>query len=81
MRNKIIVLMGGYVAEKTFLGPNKISTHCKDDLKKATDIAYMMVRQFGMEEAKYGLAVSDKGDLSQSANAKVDRVVREILNV
>lgn len=81
MKNKICVLLGGYVAEKQFLGADKISTHCKKDLQRATDIAYMMVRDFGMEEDKYGLAVSEKKGMSQNANAKVDKVVHELINV
>jgi len=81
MMNKISVLLGGYVAEKLFLGPDKISTHCKKDLKRATDIAYSMVREFGMEEQKYGLAVSHTKQLSEGANAKVDRVVHDVIKV
>eukprot|EP00826_Nyctotherus_ovalis_P055175 TRINITY_DN7312_c0_g2_i2.p1 TRINITY_DN7312_c0_g2~~TRINITY_DN7312_c0_g2_i2.p1 ORF type:complete len:142 (+),score=46.62 TRINITY_DN7312_c0_g2_i2:39-464(+) len=81
MNDKICVLLGGYVAEKLFLGPDKISTHCKKDLKRATDIAYMMVRNFGMEEDKYGLAVSEKKDMSQNTNARVDKIVHELINV
>jgi ATP-dependent Zn protease len=81
MMNKISILLGGYVAEKLFLGSDKISTHCQKDLKKATDIAYMMVREFGMEEQKYGLAVSQTKQLSEGANAKVDKVVHEVIKV
>ena len=78
---KIMIELAGYVAEKKFLGSDKISTHCKNDLKKATNICYMMVRQFGMEESKYGLIVSDNSQVSQTDNAKIDRLVQDILNV
>lgn len=81
MRDKICVLLGGYVAEKTFLGPDKISTHCQDDLKKATEMAYAMVRKFGMEGENYGLAAADKDKLSQKTNSKADEAVHKIMNV
>jgi ATP-dependent Zn protease len=32
--------MGGHVAEKLFIGTEKITTGCSSDLKGATDIAY-----------------------------------------
>jgi ATP-dependent Zn protease len=32
--------MGGHVAEKLFIGSQKITTGCSSDLKGATDIAY-----------------------------------------
>lgn len=81
MRDKICVLLGGHKAEKHFLGPAKLSTNCTEDLKKATDLAYSMVRQFGMEEERFGLVSAPKEALSQAGNAKVDAAVREIVNV
>ena len=81
MREKICINLGGIQAEKNFLGKDKVSTHCTEDLKKATALAYSMVRNYGMEEEKYGLASADKEHLSQSANAKVDEAVHLIMNV
>lgn len=40
--------MGGHVAEKIFLGPDKVTSGCGGDLIGATDIAYKAVRNFGM---------------------------------
>ena len=81
MKDKICVLLGGYVAEKHFLGAENISTHCQADLKKATELAYGMVRKFGMEADKYGLVATEKDKLSQSANAKVDQAVHMVIDV
>lgn len=47
--------MGGHVAEKLFIGSQKITTGCSSDLKGATDIAYQAVMRYGMfgEEVGY----------------------------
>ena len=51
----IDVAMGGHVAEKLFVGDNKVTTGCSSDLRGATNIAYEAVRSYGMfgEDAGY----------------------------
>ncbi len=44
----IDVAMGGRAAEEIFLGDDEISSGCSNDLAKATEIAYMYVKQLGM---------------------------------
>lgn len=80
MLNKIHTLLGGYMAEKHFLGPERITTGCGDDLKKATDIAYAMVRHFGMDE-DLGLASCPKDKVSEGSNEKIDKAVQSIIKV
>ncbi len=46
LKSKIRVLLGGRAAEKLVFG--EISTGARDDLKKATTIAYQMVCEYGM---------------------------------
>ena len=53
---KIVVLLGGRVAEEIVLGD--VSTGAQDDLVQATDIAQRMVRELGMSPA-VGLSVLD----------------------
>ncbi len=48
LENYLAVLMGGRVAEKLVFG--EYSSGCADDLKKATEIAERMVKEFGMSE-------------------------------
>jgi len=48
LENKIVVLLGGRVAEEIIYG--EISTGAQDDLRKATDIAKSMVKVYGMSE-------------------------------
>jgi cell division protease FtsH len=48
LRDKIAGLLGGRAAEEIFMG--EISTGASNDLKQATEIARMMVREYGMSE-------------------------------
>jgi cell division protease FtsH len=51
--DRLVVLLGGRVAEETTVG--EISTGAQDDLLNATDLARRMVRELGMSESM-GLA-------------------------
>ncbi len=46
LRDKMASMMGGRAAEEIFIG--EVSTGASNDLKQATDIARMMVRDYGM---------------------------------
>jgi cell division protease FtsH len=48
IRDRIVVLLGGRVAEEEIIGD--ISTGAQDDLAQATDLARRMVRELGMGE-------------------------------
>ena len=54
--DRIVVLLGGRVAEEVTVGD--VSTGAQDDLMKATDLARRMVRDFGMSES-LGLTTID----------------------
>ena len=49
LRDKIAALMGGRAAEELFVG--SVSTGASNDLKQATEIARLMVREYGMSPA------------------------------
>jgi len=49
LRDKIAALMGGRAAEELFVGT--VSTGASNDLKQATEIARLMVREYGMSPA------------------------------
>ena len=78
---QIDVAMGGHVAEKLFIGNEKISSGCGGDLQGATDLATRAVREFGMFGDEVGYSSTGKGDTSEQYNAEIDKVVRNILNV
>ncbi len=78
LMNQIYSLLGGHIAEKLFIGRTKVTTGCSNDLERATELAYAMVRQFGMSE-KYGLIHANKDQLSEEENKKVDEAVQDLL--
>ena len=77
----IDVSLGGHVAEKLFIGQDKITTGCGSDLKGATNIAYEAVRRYGMfgEEAGY-LSIDSNKEISQEHSALIDDKVKKILD-
>ncbi|KRY90966.1 ATP-dependent zinc metalloprotease YME1 -like protein [Trichinella pseudospiralis] len=52
----IDVSMGGRVAEELIWGADMVSSGCANDLEKATELALLMVKQFGMSD-KVGFRV------------------------
>jgi ATP-dependent Zn protease len=77
---QIDTAMGGHVAEKLFIGDKKVTTGCSSDLKGATDIAYQAVMRYGMFGEELGYMSSDYDSLSEEMKAKIDSVVKKILN-
>ncbi|MGI5861443.1 MAG: ATP-dependent zinc metalloprotease FtsH [Myxococcales bacterium] len=59
LRDKIAALMGGRAAEEAFVGT--ISTGAANDLKQATEIAKLMVREYGMSMALGPVNLSEQG--------------------
>ncbi len=62
--DRLVVLLGGRVAEETTVG--EISTGAQDDLLNATDLARRMVRELGMSDAM-GLSSFEPRGRSMSA--------------
>lgn len=73
---RIDVAMGGHVAEELFIGEKFVTTGCGSDLKNATQLAYMAVRQFGMFGEDAGYISAEQKTLSQQHNANVDLKVQ-----
>lgn len=77
----IDVAMGGHVAEKLFIGHEKITTGCSSDLRGATNMAYQAVRRYGMFGEDAGYISIDQKEASSEYNAMVDEQVKKILDV
>jgi cell division protease FtsH len=83
LRDKIAGLMGGRAAEEIFIG--EISTGASNDLKQATNIARMMVREYGMSEVVGPMGLGEEraaflagGQGPQEARAYSERMARII---
>ena len=68
----IDVAMGGHLAEKLFVGHEKVTTGCSSDLRGATNLAYEAVRRYGMFGEDAGYLSVDVKDVSQEHNAMID---------
>lgn len=74
----IDVALGGRASEEVFLGYDQVSTGCSSDLDKATNVAYQYVRSLAMND-DVSLISSDKKNLSDQFNFKIDMEVQNIL--
>ena len=90
MRNSIVVLLGGRVAEKLVL--DDISTGASNDLERATGIARNMVMRYGFSEklgpVVYGQAehevflgrdFNSNRNYSENVAAEIDSEIRSII--
>jgi cell division protease FtsH len=74
MLDRLDVLLGGRVAEEIIFGD--VSTGAQDDLQRATDMARMMVTQYGMSE-QLGLATFEEPRTSPFLNIPKPQRMRE----
>ncbi|CAG2166289.1 unnamed protein product, partial [Oppiella nova] len=79
-------LMGGRAAEELIFGAEKITTGAYDDLKKATNLATHMVKDFGMSD-KIGVRTFEDdhnslvvvNDLAVSTTENIDSEIKKLL--
>jgi len=86
---EIATLLGGYTAEKIVFG--QMTTGASNDLKKASDIARSIVKEYGMsslgpisfgekEELVFlGKEISEERNYSEKVAAKIDKEVETII--
>src|SRR5712692_3123973 len=86
---QISILMGGRIAEETFLGG--ITTGASNDIEKATELARAMVCEYGMselgpltfgkkeEQIFLGREIAQHRDYSEETSIRIDSEVRKIV--
>ena len=86
---QIAILMGGRIAEETFLG--NITTGASNDIEKATELARAMVCEYGMselgpltfgkkeEQIFLGREIAQHRDYSEETSIRIDSEVRKIV--
>ncbi len=90
--DNIAILMGGRLAEEMVLG--QMTTGAGNDIKRATDIAYNMVCQYGMskrmgpltyghkeEEIFLGREITQHKNVSEETTRAIDQEIRSIIEV
>ncbi len=93
MKNQLVMLFGGRVAEELVFGAGKVTTGAGNDIERATSIARRMVTRFGMSERVGLMAVGDsdqevfigrelvqRRDISEHTARLVDEEVKLILD-
>ena len=86
---QISILMGGRIAEETFLG--SITTGASNDIERATELARAMVCEYGMselgpltfgkkeEQIFLGREIAQHRDYSEETSIRIDSEVRKIV--
>jgi len=86
---QIAILMGGRIAEDTFLG--SITTGASNDIERATELARAMVCEYGMselgpltfgkkeEQIFLGREISQHRDYSEDTAIKIDQEVKKLI--
>jgi cell division protease FtsH len=86
---QIAILMGGRIAEETFLGG--ITTGASNDIERATELARAMVCEYGMsemgpltfgkkeEQIFLGREIAQHRDFSEDTAIKIDQQVKQII--
>jgi cell division protease FtsH len=86
---QISILMGGRIAEETFLGG--ITTGASNDIERATELARAMVCEYGMselgpltfgkkeEQIFLGREIAQHRDYSEETSIRIDSEVRKIV--
>jgi cell division protease FtsH len=86
---QISILMGGRIAEETFLG--NITTGASNDIEKATELARAMVCEYGMselgpltfgkkeEQIFLGREIAQHRDYSEETSIRIDSEVRKLV--
>src|SRR6478672_10881247 len=87
--SQIAILMGGRIAEETFLG--NITTGASNDIEKATELARAMVCEYGMselgpltfgkkeEQIFLGREIAQHRDFSEDTAIRIDQQVKKIV--
>ncbi|HEX8181947.1 MAG TPA: ATP-dependent zinc metalloprotease FtsH [Pyrinomonadaceae bacterium] len=87
---QIAILMGGRIAEDTFLG--SITTGASNDIERATELARSMVCEYGMselgpltfgkkeEQIFLGREIAQHRDFSEDTAIKIDQAVKQIVS-
>ncbi|KRZ18141.1 ATP-dependent zinc metalloprotease YME1 -like protein, partial [Trichinella zimbabwensis] len=85
----IDVSMGGRVAEELIWGAEMVSSGCADDLEKATELAMLMVKHFGMSDKVgfrvikasknviYDVSEGPAASTMEAIDAEVKRILQE----
>jgi cell division protease FtsH len=92
MTSRLVILMGGRVAEELIFGKEHVTSGASSDIQQATKLARMMVTQWGyseelgvvsygdnQEEVFLGHSVSRTQNISEETARKIDSEVKKLV--
>jgi cell division protease FtsH len=81
LENKIMVSLGGRIAEELMFGEGNTTTGASNDFQNATDIARKMVTDFGFTNSLGPSSWSQQHNISPQIQNKIDDEILDILKV
>jgi cell division protease FtsH len=92
MTSRLIIMMGGRVAEEMIFGKEKVTSGAQSDIEQATRLARMMVTRWGFspelgavsygenqDEVFLGMSVARTQNVSEATAQKIDQEVRRLV--
>jgi ATP-dependent metalloprotease len=80
MKARLVVCMGGRVAEELVFGSDNVTSGASSDIMQATKLAKAMVMQYGLSDKIGVMYVNDKDKLSDDIQKVVDEEVQALLS-
>ena len=93
LRNRLVVLFGGRLAEELIFGKENVTTGASDDIRQATNLARRMITEWGMsdrlgrilysdneEEVFLGHSVTQKKNISDKTAQIIDEEIRNLID-
>ena len=92
MTSRLIIMMGGRVAEEMIFGKEKVTSGAQSDIEQATRLARMMVTRWGFspelgavsygenqDEVFLGMSVARTQNVSEATAQKIDTEIRRLV--
>jgi cell division protease FtsH len=92
MTSRLIIMMGGRVAEEMIFGHDKVTSGAQSDIEQATRLARMMVTRWGFspelgavsygenqDEVFLGMSVARTQNVSEATAQKIDMEIRRLV--
>jgi cell division protease FtsH len=92
MTSRLIIMMGGRVAEEMVFGKDKVTSGAQSDIEQATRLARMMVTRWGFspelgavsygenqDEVFLGMSVARTQNVSEATAQKIDMEIRRLV--
>lgn len=89
LKKRLMIMMGGKVAETIFYGEDHVSSGATQDLKQANELARQMIGNYGMgnelqvfydENVEKGTGIMNQNIYSEETKQKIDKEVYELVS-